>query len=65
VLAGQALRANGGLSYDNATEFAASLRELLDKPEAARQIGRQGLDYVNRLYRWPTVMQTLEGFLAR
>jgi len=63
VLKGQVLRANGGLFYGNSTEFSTGLRELLDQPEMARQIGRQGLDYVERHYRWPTVMQTLETFL--
>ena len=65
VLKGQALRANGGLFYGNPTEFATGLRELLDKPEMARQIGRQGRAYVDRHYRWPTVMQTLETFLSQ
>jgi glycosyltransferase involved in cell wall biosynthesis len=65
VLKGQVLRANGGLFYANPTEFIASLRELLDKPDMARQIGRQGLDYVGRHYRWPTVMTTLETFLEQ
>jgi glycosyltransferase involved in cell wall biosynthesis len=65
VLTGQAQRANGGLFYGNSTEFVTALRALLDAPEMARQIGRQGLEYVDRLYRWPTVMQTLETFLAQ
>jgi glycosyltransferase involved in cell wall biosynthesis len=65
VLKGQVLRADGGLFYTNATEFVTALRALLDTPEMARQIGGQGLDYVDRLYRWPTVMQTLESFLSR
>jgi glycosyltransferase involved in cell wall biosynthesis len=64
VLKGQVLRADGGLFYSNATEFVTALRELLDRPDLARQIGRQGLEYVNQHYRWPTVMHTLETFLA-
>jgi glycosyltransferase involved in cell wall biosynthesis len=64
VLKGQVLRANGGLFYDDATQFAIGLRELLDRPEMARQMGRQGLDYVERNYRWPIVMNTLETFLT-
>jgi len=63
VLKGQVLRADGGLFYGNATEFVTGLRALLDEPDMARQIGRQGLEYVERHYRWPTVMQTLETFL--
>jgi glycosyltransferase involved in cell wall biosynthesis len=63
VLKGQVLRADGGLFYGNATEFVTGLRALLDEPDMARQIGRQGLEYVEQHYRWPTVMQTLETFL--
>ena len=65
VLKGQVLRANGGLFYGSATEFIAGLAELLDKPETARQIGRQGRHYVERHYRWPAVMHTLETFLSQ
>lgn len=64
VLKGQALRANGALYYDTFDEFARTLDHLLEHPEVARQLGRQGLAYVDREYRWPRVMQTLEGFLA-
>jgi len=64
VLKGQVLRAGGGLFYGNVTEFVTALRELLDAPAVARQIGRQGREYVDQRYRWPTVMQTLETFLA-
>jgi len=64
VLKGQVLRANGGLFYSNSTEFITALRELVDRPDMATQIGRQGLEYVDQHYRWPTVMHTLETFLA-
>jgi len=64
VLKGQVLRANGGLFYSNATEFVTALRELVDHPDMSAQIGRQGLEYVEQHYRWPTVMHTLEAFLA-
>lgn len=64
VLRGQVLRANGGLYYRHGDEFGAALDYLLAHPPVARQLGAQGLAYVNRTYRWPTVMRTLEGFLA-
>jgi hypothetical protein len=50
VLKGQVLRANGGLFYGNATEFVTALRELIDQPDMARQIGRQGLQYVDGVF---------------
>ena len=63
VLRGQVARANGGLYYGNTTEFIAALDYLLDHPEAARQLGRQGLAYVDREYRWPVVMNKTEALL--
>jgi glycosyltransferase involved in cell wall biosynthesis len=65
VLKGQALRANGALYYRDYDEFAHSASRLLGDGEMARQLGRQGLDYVNREYRWPHVLAKLDHLLAR
>lgn len=65
VLRGQVRRANAGLYFDRYDDFAVSLDWLLDQPDAAAQLGRQGLDYVERHYRWPGVMEKLETFLER
>ena len=64
VLRGQVERADGGLYYGNAVEFIAGLDYLLDHPDAARQLGRQGLDYVDREYRWPIVIGKIEALLG-
>lgn len=64
VLEGQAHRAGGALAYRNYDQFAVSLSRLLDQPAVARELGASGRDYVERTYRWPHVMQTLETFLA-
>lgn len=63
VLKGQAERSNGALWYRNYDEFAACLTRLLGQPSEARALGRQGLDYVNREYRWPQVMTRIEDLL--
>ena len=63
VLHGQVLRANGGLSYRYASDFAASLAYLLAHPDVAKQLGRQGLAYIEQEYRWPRVMRKVEDFL--
>ena len=63
VLRGQVERADGGLYYGNAVEFSAALDYLLDHPDAAAELGRQGLAYVDREYRWPTVMEKIERLL--
>jgi glycosyltransferase involved in cell wall biosynthesis len=65
VLAGQAQRANGGLSYRSAKEFSAALDWLLAHAEQARTIGAQGRAYVDREYRWPVVMDRVEGLLRQ
>jgi glycosyltransferase involved in cell wall biosynthesis len=65
VLRGQVERADGGLYYGNTVEFIAALDYLLDHPDAARQLGRQGLAYVDREYRWPIVMNKIEALLAQ
>ena len=63
VLKGQAERANGALYYHNYDEFACALEYLLTHRDAAVELGRQGLDYVSREYRWPHVMAKIEDFL--
>jgi glycosyltransferase involved in cell wall biosynthesis len=63
VLRGQVTRADGGLYYRNAVEFIAGLDYLLDHPDAARQLGRQGLAYVEREYRWPVVVKKIDALL--
>lgn len=63
VLRGQVERANGGLYYGNAAEFAGALDFLLTRRDLAQQLGRQGLAYVDREYRWPTVLAKIHGVL--
>jgi glycosyltransferase involved in cell wall biosynthesis len=65
VLRGQVERGDGGLYYGNTTEFIAALDYLLDRPDAARTLGQQGLAYVDREYRWPVVMGKIERLLAQ
>jgi glycosyltransferase involved in cell wall biosynthesis len=64
VLKGQVLRADGGLYYQSAMEFAGALDYLLQHPDAARRLGAQGRAYVDREYRWPTVMAKVEELLS-
>jgi len=64
VLEGQVLRSDGGLYYQSAAEFAGALDYLLAHPDVARQLGAQGRAYVEREYRWPTVMRKIEALLS-
>lgn len=64
VLRGQVTRANGGLYYRSSAEFAEALDWLLAHPRERVALGRQGLAYVDREYRWPTVLGRVEALLA-
>ncbi len=65
VLIGQCLRSNGGLFYHGYAEFAEALKMLLDQPEAAALLGRQGQRYVDEEYSWERVEGKVEDLLAR
>jgi glycosyltransferase involved in cell wall biosynthesis len=64
VLRGQVSRANGGLYYRTPDEFVEALDWLLGHPREREALGRQGLAYVDREYRWPTVLERVEALLA-
>ncbi len=64
VLRGQALRADGALYYRTYDEFSRALDYLLEHSDVAERLGRQGLAYVDREYRWPQVMAKIESLLT-
>jgi glycosyltransferase involved in cell wall biosynthesis len=64
VLDGQVRRANGGLSFRSALEFEEALACLLQNPQVRTTLGAQGRRYVDREYRWPTVLARVEALLA-
>jgi glycosyltransferase involved in cell wall biosynthesis len=61
VLVGQTRRANGGLWYEDAAEFAAAA-QLLRGPEGAA-LGACGRAFVEERYRWGAVTAAYEGLL--
>lgn len=63
VLAGQVTRANGGLYYMFPAEFDEAADYLLGHPAERETLGRQGLAYVEREYRWPDVLARVERLL--
>jgi glycosyltransferase involved in cell wall biosynthesis len=65
VTRGQTSRADGGLYYRNAAEFDAALEYLLTRGDVARTLGAQGRAYVDREYRWQTVMKKIEQLLEQ
>jgi glycosyltransferase involved in cell wall biosynthesis len=63
VLKGQVQRANGGLYYRSSREFHEALSWLLARESGRRALGEQGLAYVDREYRWPTVTERVESLM--
>lgn len=63
VLAGQVRRANGGLYFMFPAEFDEAADYLLSHPRERDLLGRQGLAYVDREYRWPIVLARVEALL--
>jgi len=65
VLMGQCLRSNGGLFYHGYAEFAEGLQLLLDRPQLAASLGRQGQSWVDTECAWETVEGRVETLLAQ
>jgi glycosyltransferase involved in cell wall biosynthesis len=65
VLAGQSARSGGGIAYHGYAEFAEGLRRLLADNGLRQQMGEHGRQYVERHYRWETVISGYEAVLAR
>ncbi len=63
VLRGQVRRADGGLWYDSFEQFHEGAELLVGEPAIADRLGAQGHDYVERHYRWPTVIGKVEAAL--
>ena len=63
VLQGQVRRSDGGLYYRSSREFQEALSWLLSNERGRRELGEQGLAYVEREYRWPTVLERVESLL--
>jgi glycosyltransferase involved in cell wall biosynthesis len=64
VLAGQVRRADGGLYFRSGREFTEALTRLLANGAERASLGRNGRAYVEREYRWPTVLGRIEAVLA-
>ena len=64
VMAGQARRSGGAIPYIGFAEFEAAVSMLLDDPELADRMGRDGRRYVEARYDWPRVLAGFERTLA-
>jgi glycosyltransferase involved in cell wall biosynthesis len=63
VLVGQVRRSGGGVWYSGFAEFEAAVDLLVSSPELADTLGAAGRRFVEREYRWETVLRRYEGLL--
>jgi glycosyltransferase involved in cell wall biosynthesis len=56
--------AEGGLLYEDATEFEVALSVLLEQPELRARMGASGREYVLARYRWDDVIDHLVKCLS-
>ncbi len=64
VLAGQARRSGGALSYAGYAEFEAAVDLLLAEPRLSAHLGQRGRAYAEQRYSWDAVMGRYERFLG-
>ena len=65
VLAGQCIRSNAGLYYENAAEFAAGLDRLVTDRRLSAALGENGRGYYQRHYAWPVIERKYLEMFAR
>lgn len=64
VLRGQARRSEGAIPYEGFAEFEQAVSMLVDSPELADELGRNGRLYVERTYAWSEVMARFEESIS-
>jgi glycosyltransferase involved in cell wall biosynthesis len=65
VLVDHCVRSNAGLFYANRWEFVEALKLLLKDADLRIAMGQNGVRYVNRHYRWTTILAKYERVLNR
>lgn len=63
VLRGQAMRSTGAIPYEGYAEFEQAVMMLLEDPELANELGRNGREYVEKTYEWSNVLKGFEESL--
>jgi glycosyltransferase involved in cell wall biosynthesis len=65
VLVGHVRRSAAGLVYSSGPEFAAATQLLLDRPDTAAALGRDGRRYVATNFTWHRIDEVYEHAIAR
>lgn len=56
------IRTKGGLYYEDYFQFEGALNYLLEHPEVASEMGRQGREYVLSHFTWPVIVERYKTF---
>jgi glycosyltransferase involved in cell wall biosynthesis len=65
VLKGQSRRSNGGLFFQNFSEFCECLDFMLENPEIRAAMGRSGQDWLARNFEWSHITDKIEQLIAK
>jgi glycosyltransferase involved in cell wall biosynthesis len=65
VLVDHVQQSNAGLYYSDRWEFTEALKLLMGNAELRAAMGRNGKAYVNRNYRWSTILRKYERMFTR
>ena len=65
VLVDHCRQSHAGLYYADRWEFSEALKLLLNEPQLRTAMGHNGRAYVNRHYRWSTILSKYERMFAR
>ncbi|MDD6797744.1 MAG: glycosyltransferase family 4 protein [Clostridia bacterium] len=65
VLKGHCVRSTGGLYYKDYYEFEGCVNYLLQHPDIADGMGRNGHEYVERNFRWDKICDRFEDVVER
>jgi glycosyltransferase involved in cell wall biosynthesis len=65
VLKGQSRRSNGGLFFQNFSEFCEGLDFMLENPEIRAAMGRSGQTWLARNFEWPHITDKIERLIAK
>lgn len=65
VLVDHCRQSNAGLYYADRWEFSEALRLLMRDAGLRAVLGRNGKEYVNRHYRWSTILRKYDRLFAR
>ncbi len=64
VLRGQATRSTGAIPYEGYAQFEQAVMMLVENPDLANEMGRNGRKYVEDTYEWNHVLRGFEESLA-